>query len=71
MKRTYVHEKEERGRIDVCPACGSAEVSREDYGYDGKEGKLYWEAYECRECGQEYVDVFDYKHTEYTKEIKA
>ena len=64
--KTYVHEHEERERLDGCPACGNPECTLEDQTYEGKE---YLAFYTCDACEQEFTEVYTYKHTEYTKEI--
>lgn len=64
--KTYIQNREEREDISKCPFCGSHELEREAYECDGKE---YWEAYTCRDCEQEFTEVYEYKHTEYVKEV--
>ena len=64
--RKYVHEHEEREDPDGCPVCGNRECTLEDQAYEGDE---YMAFYECDACGQEFTEVYTYRHTEYTKEI--
>lgn len=66
MKKTYVYNREERERLDGCPVCGNRECTLDDKDYVGKE---YCEFYTCDACGQEFTEVYAYRHTEYTKEV--
>lgn len=67
MIHRYVHEREERDSIDGCPACGNYFCTLEDTDYTGKEHVAF---YTCDACGQEFEEVYTYRHTEYTREIK-
>lgn len=67
MNRTYIHEHIEREDLDKCPNCGHFECTLADSGYEGTE---HWAAYECDECGQEFTEIYEYRHTEYTREVK-
>ena len=67
MNRVYIHERDERDEIDGCPSCGHWECELCDSGYDGKE---HWAAYECGLCGQEFTEIYTYKYTDYTREVR-
>lgn len=64
---SHTEHKVERESIDGCPVCGYTECTRDDYEYDGKE---YYEFYTCDACGQEFIEVYAYRQTEYTEEAR-
>lgn len=64
---TYAMHKveiDDKRRIS-CPVCGSRDCTLCDRDNEIKE---YFEFYLCEECGQEFTEVYEYKHTEYSKE---
>ena len=67
MSRTWIHEHVEREDLNRCPVCGYPEATLCDSGYDGKE---HWAAYECDACEQEFTEIYEYKHTDYTREVR-
>jgi len=64
--KVYIDEKVERENLDGCPVCGNPECTLDDSGYDGKE---HWAAYTCDACEHEFTEIYEYKHTEYVKEV--
>ena len=65
--RVYIENKESRKDICRCPVCGYDECTLEDHDYCGTE---YVEYYRCNACDQEFTEVYEYKQTEYTKEVR-
>ena len=63
--KVYYTNREERESLDGCPVCGNRECTLDDCAYEGKE---YLAFYTCDACEQEFMEVYSYKHTEYTKE---
>ena len=65
--KVYVENKESRRDLWRCPTCGSEDCTVEDRDYSGTE---YVEYYRCNVCEQEFAEVYEYKQTEYTKELR-